>query len=169
MTLLRSFLVASMVLGFLVQAAAADESVYKGKQVVILVSADAGTSYDLYPRTAARHIGKYIPGNPKIVVKNMPGASGMVAANWLYNIAKKDGLTMGAIPPDAPADPGPGGETGALRSREVQLGRDAGAGDRVLLRPLGQQVQDRRRPGQCQGAGENGGHAAALRHLHRPP
>ena len=97
MTLFRSFLVASMMLGFFVQAAAADESVYKGKQVVILVSADAGTSYDLYPRTAARHIGKYIPGNPKIVVKNMPGASGMVAANWLYNIAKKDGLTMGAI------------------------------------------------------------------------
>ena len=97
MTFLRNFLVASMVLGFFAQAALADESVYKGKQVVIVVSADAGTSYDLYPRTAARHLSKHIPGNPRIVVKNMPGASGMVAANWLYNIAKKDGLTMGAI------------------------------------------------------------------------
>ena len=46
-------------------AASAQESVYKGKQVVILVSADAGTSYDLYPRIAARHIGKYIPGTPR--------------------------------------------------------------------------------------------------------
>lgn len=97
MTFLRSIFGALIVLGCLVQAAGADESVYKGKQVVILVSADAGTSYDLYPRIAARHISKYIPGNPRIVVKNMPGASGMVAANWLYNIAKRDGLTLGAI------------------------------------------------------------------------
>ena len=97
MAILRNVLAALIVLGCLVQAASAQESVYKGKQVVILVSADAGTSYDLYPRIAARHIGKYIPGNPKIVVKNRPGASGMVAANWLYNIAKRDGLTLGAI------------------------------------------------------------------------
>lgn len=97
MTVLRSILGALIVLGFLVQTAVADESVYKGKQVVILVSAEAGTSYDLYPRLAARYISKYIPGNPKIVVKNRPGASGMVAANWLYNVAKKDGLTLGAI------------------------------------------------------------------------
>ena len=97
MTFLRSILGALIVLGFLVQAAVADESAYKGKQVTIVVSADAATSYDLYPRTAARHLSKYIPGNPKIVVKNMPGASGIVAANWLYNIAKKDGLTLGAI------------------------------------------------------------------------
>lgn len=97
MVFLRTILGALIVLGFLVQAAAADESAYKGKQVTIVVSADAATSYDLYPRTAARHLSKYIPGNPKIVVKNMPGASGIVAANWLYNIAKKDGLTLGAI------------------------------------------------------------------------
>lgn len=97
MTFLRTILGALIVLGFLVQTAVADESAYKGKQVTIVVSADAATSYDLYPRTAARHLSKYIPGNPKIVVKNMPGASGIVAANWLYNIAKKDGLTLGAI------------------------------------------------------------------------
>ena len=97
MVFLRTILGALIVLGFLVQTAAADESAYKGKQVTIVVSADAATSYDLYPRTAARHLSKYIPGNPKIVVKNMPGASGIVAANWLYNIAKKDGLTLGAI------------------------------------------------------------------------
>ena len=97
MTSLRNFLVASTALGCLWSSALADESVYRGKQVVIVVSADAGTSYDRYPRIAARHMARHIPGKPRIVVKNMPGASGMVAANWLYNIAKRDGLTIGAI------------------------------------------------------------------------
>jgi tripartite-type tricarboxylate transporter receptor subunit TctC len=96
MNLLHKVLVALAVLCFLPQVGTASEF-YEGKQIVIIVSADAGTSYDLYPRLAARHIAKYIPGDPKIVVKNMPGASGMVAANWLYNVAKRDGLTLGAI------------------------------------------------------------------------
>lgn len=88
----------SAVLLFLVPLwSQADEPFYKGKQLVIIVSAYAGSSYDLYPRVAAKHLSMHIPGNPKIVIKNMPGASGLLAANWLYNVARKDGLTIGAI------------------------------------------------------------------------
>lgn len=96
MNVLQKALVVMAALFCFAQAGTAKDF-YEGKQVIMIVSADAGTSYDLYPRLAARHISKYIPGNPKIVVKNMPGASGMVAANWLYNIAKPDGVTLGAI------------------------------------------------------------------------
>lgn len=96
MNLLHKVIVVLTLVFCLPQVGTASEF-YEGKQIVMIVSADAGTSYDLYPRLAARHIAKYIPGNPKIVVKNMPGASGIVAANWLYNVAKRDGLTLGAI------------------------------------------------------------------------
>jgi len=96
MNVIRTVLVVLALVFGLTQMGTAGEF-YKGKQIIMIVSADAGTSYDLYPRLAARHIAKYIPGNPKIVVKNMPGASGMVAANWLYNVAKPDGVTLGAI------------------------------------------------------------------------
>ena len=74
-------------------------------------------------------------------MKNRPGASGMVAANWLYNIAKRDGLTLGAIHRTPAADPGVGGPPGALRSGQVQLGRHAGAGDRDVLRAGGQRYK----------------------------
>jgi len=97
MNLLRTFLVVLTVLYWFPSMGSAAEPFYEGKQVIMVVSADAGTSYDLYPRIAARYIGKYIPGNPTVIVKNMPGASGMLAANWLYNVAKRDGLTLGAI------------------------------------------------------------------------
>lgn len=97
MNLLRNVLLVLTVLCAFVPLAGADEPFYAGKQVVIVVSADAGTSYDLYPRIAAKYIGKYIPGNPTVIVKNMPGASGLLAANWLYNVAKPNGLTLGAI------------------------------------------------------------------------
>lgn len=98
MSLLRKVLLVSILFCWLVPMASGSEApFYEGKQVVIVVSADAGTSYDLYPRIAAKYIGKHIPGNPTVIVKNMPGASGLVAANWLYNVAKRDGLTLGAI------------------------------------------------------------------------
>ena len=61
----------------------------------IVVGLAAGGGYDLYARTLARHLGKYIPGNPAIVVENMTGAGSIIAANYLYKIAKPDGLTIG--------------------------------------------------------------------------
>jgi tripartite-type tricarboxylate transporter receptor subunit TctC len=70
---------------------------YKGKQITMLVPSGVGGGYDLYGRFLARHIGKHIPGNPTVVVRNLPGAGGILAANNLYQIAAPDGLTMGIL------------------------------------------------------------------------
>jgi len=73
----------------------AQEPFYKGKTVRIIVGASAGGGYDTYSRTIARHMGKHIPGNPVFVVDNMPGAGFLISANYMYKIAKPDGLTVG--------------------------------------------------------------------------
>lgn len=72
---------------------------FAGKTIRIVVGLPAGDAYDLYPRMLANYMGKYIPGNPNIMVQNMPGASSMIAANYVYNVAKPDGLTLGATLP----------------------------------------------------------------------
>ena len=67
---------------------------YKDKTVRFIVGQAAGGGYDTYGRTVARYIGKYIPGGPATVVDNMTGAGSLVAANYLFNNAKPDGLTV---------------------------------------------------------------------------
>jgi tripartite-type tricarboxylate transporter receptor subunit TctC len=80
----------------LAQPAQADEvaDFYKGKTVTIVVGHQAGTGFDVYARVLQRHLGEHIPGNPAVIVQNMPGASGVIATNWLANIAPKDGTVM---------------------------------------------------------------------------
>jgi tripartite-type tricarboxylate transporter receptor subunit TctC len=68
---------------------------YEGKTIRIIVGAAPGGGFDTYSRTIARHMGKYIPGHPAIIVENMPGAGFIVATTHVYNVAKPDGLTMG--------------------------------------------------------------------------
>jgi tripartite-type tricarboxylate transporter receptor subunit TctC len=68
---------------------------YKGKRVNLVVSYGPGGGYDVYGRVVARHIGRFIPGSPKVVVQNMPGAGSLRGANYLYNVAPKDGTTFG--------------------------------------------------------------------------
>jgi tripartite-type tricarboxylate transporter receptor subunit TctC len=70
---------------------------YQGKTVTIIVGTVAGDLYDLYARAIALYMGKYLPGNPNIIVQNMPGAGHMIAANYIYTVSKPDGLTLGAI------------------------------------------------------------------------
>jgi len=77
----------------------AQASFFEGKTIRIVVGLPAGDAYDLYPRMLANYMGKYIPGNPTIMVQNMPGASSMISANYVYNVAKPDGLTLGATLP----------------------------------------------------------------------
>jgi tripartite-type tricarboxylate transporter receptor subunit TctC len=77
-------------------AALADDF-YKGKQINFVVASDVGGSYDTFARMLSRYLPKYIPGHPSIVVQNMAGAGGLRATNWLYNVAPKDGLTIGMI------------------------------------------------------------------------
>src|SRR4030095_13384088 len=85
----------SLVLLLFAPPAKAQDSFYKGKTVRIIVGASAGGGYDTYSRTIARHIGKHIPGNPTFVVENMPGAGFLISPNYIHNIAKPYGLTIG--------------------------------------------------------------------------
>jgi tripartite-type tricarboxylate transporter receptor subunit TctC len=72
---------------------------YRGKTISFIVGSGAGTAYDIYARLLGSHIGKYIPGNPGVIMQNMPAAGGIVAANFVYGVAKPDGLTIASINP----------------------------------------------------------------------
>ena len=76
-------------------APASAEAFYKGKQLNFVVGLAAGGGYDQYARTIARHLDRHMPGKPTIVVQNMTGAAGMRATNWMYQIAPRDGATIG--------------------------------------------------------------------------
>ena len=78
-------------------AAASAEDFYRGKVIRIVVGFSAGGGFDTFARTVARYMGKYVPGNPSIIVDNMPGAGSLIAANHIYRVAKPDGLTIGAF------------------------------------------------------------------------
>lgn len=80
-------------------AAQAQTPYYQGKTINIIVGYLSGDGYDIWARLLAAHLNKHIPGNPAIIVQNMPGAGSMIAANHLFNVAKPDGLTMDAIGP----------------------------------------------------------------------
>jgi tripartite-type tricarboxylate transporter receptor subunit TctC len=73
------------------------EDFYKGKSITITVGYTPGGSYDYYARVFAEHMGKYIPGAPTIIVRNQPGAGSLVAANYLFNVAPKDGTALGVV------------------------------------------------------------------------
>jgi tripartite-type tricarboxylate transporter receptor subunit TctC len=85
------------------QGAVAD--FFKGKQVNIIVGSSAGGGYDTYARLIARHLGNHIPGNPSVVVQNMPGAGSNKATGYIYSVAPKDGTVMGAVFPGVILDP----------------------------------------------------------------
>jgi len=78
---------------------------YKGRTVTLVVSTSTGGGYDAMARAVARHIGKHIPGNPTVVVRNMPGAGGISAVNWLYNVGEKDGTVLGLVSNATPLEP----------------------------------------------------------------
>jgi tripartite-type tricarboxylate transporter receptor subunit TctC len=81
-------------------ACAAADSVadfYAGKTITVLVASSPGGGYDGESRVVARHIGRHIPGNPTVIIQNMPGARGLGAANYLFNVAPKDGTFLGLI------------------------------------------------------------------------
>jgi len=73
------------------------ESFYRGRTISLVIGYSVGGGYDLHGRLLARHLGKHIPGNPGIVVQNMPGGGSLRAANFLYNAAPKDGTTIGVF------------------------------------------------------------------------
>lgn len=73
------------------------EKILKGKRIAMYISSGAGGTYDTYSRVIARHMGKFLPGNPKILPRNMPGASGLKATRYLYHVAPKDGTAMASL------------------------------------------------------------------------
>jgi tripartite-type tricarboxylate transporter receptor subunit TctC len=80
-------------------SAAAAAEPYANAQVRLVVGVAVGGSYDISGRLVARYLARHIPGNPTIVPQNMPGASSLVAANWLYNVAPQDGTVIGVLVP----------------------------------------------------------------------
>jgi tripartite-type tricarboxylate transporter receptor subunit TctC len=70
---------------------------YQGSNVDLYVGYSPGGGYDVYARALARHLSRHVPGHPTIVPKNMPGAGSLVLANWLYNVAPRDGSAFGMI------------------------------------------------------------------------
>lgn len=93
---------------------------YRGKTLTLLAGTTAGGGYDNYTRFLARTIGKYIPGNPNVIVQNMPGGGGMVAANNLFNASAKDGTVVGMITRGVPAEELMGREGPQFKSTEFQ-------------------------------------------------
>lgn len=79
------------------------EEFYKGKTATMMIGVSAGGEYDMHARLMARHIGKYLPGNPAFVAQNMTGAGGITMAQYLYSIAPQDGTYVGVIQNGFPA------------------------------------------------------------------
>jgi tripartite-type tricarboxylate transporter receptor subunit TctC len=88
-----------LLLGISSTNARAQADFYKGKTIRVVIGYSAGGTNDLWVRTIARFWGKYIPGSPDFIVQNMPGAGTMIAANYIYNVAKPDGLSLALIAP----------------------------------------------------------------------
>lgn len=89
-------------------ARAADDAVaafYKGKTITLLVGSTAGGGYDTYARLISKHMAQHMPGNPTVIVSNMPGAGSNLAANYVYNVAPKDGTVIGALYGGSPLEP----------------------------------------------------------------
>jgi tripartite-type tricarboxylate transporter receptor subunit TctC len=100
--LLPIVLLAAGAVGARAQSAA---QFYKGRQLSLLVFSGAGSTYDIYARLLARHLGEHVPGNPSFVVQNMLGAGGLKVEEYLYRIAPKDGSVVGTIGRGLPFEP----------------------------------------------------------------
>ncbi|HET7512269.1 MAG TPA: hypothetical protein VFJ88_05860, partial [Chthoniobacterales bacterium] len=95
---------AASVTGLQAHHALGDEF-FRGKNIELIISNSAGGGYDAYARTVARHISQHLPGAPTIVPKNMPGAGGITAANFIYSIVPRDGSVIGALGNTVPFEP----------------------------------------------------------------
>jgi len=79
------------------QSSQSAEEFYRGRTITILVGFTAGGGYDLYARLLGRHMGRYLPGNPSVIVQNMPGAGSLKATQYVYGVAPKDGTVLATV------------------------------------------------------------------------
>src|SRR3977135_267475 len=98
--IITALLVATATLAAVPTRAQTPEEFYRGKTLSLIIPNAPGGSFDLSARLTANHLGRFIPGNPSIVAQNMPGAAGMQAANYLTNIAPKDGTVLSVLVPN---------------------------------------------------------------------
>src|SRR5262245_50068866 len=82
--------------------ASAQEPFYRGRTIRIVISTGVAGGYAEYARVIAEHMGRHIEGNPHLIVQSMPGAGGLLAANYLYTQAPQDGTTMGIVHSSVP-------------------------------------------------------------------
>jgi tripartite-type tricarboxylate transporter receptor subunit TctC len=111
----KRFALAAMMLAVASPTIAPAQSVadfYRGKTIRVIVGSEAGGGYDIYARSVMRLMSKYLPGNPGFVIDNMPGGGGLLAADYLYNIATRQGLDIGVVERGAPFEQlfNPGGD-----------------------------------------------------------
>ena len=112
----------ALVMAVTIEASAGD--FYAGKTIKIVVGNPVGGGFlDLYARLVSRHLGIHIPGNPNIILANMPGGGGVAAANHLFQAAKADGLTIGVWNPSFILRQALGDATMAFESTQVPLDR----------------------------------------------
>jgi len=94
-------------------AGAAEADFYAGKTIQLLIGFSSGGGYDAYGRLLAHHMGRHIPGNPRLVAQNMPGAGSLKAVNYLYNVAPRDGTAFAGFAPGVVVEPLLGRSEGA--------------------------------------------------------
>jgi tripartite-type tricarboxylate transporter receptor subunit TctC len=95
--LMRKLAIAIMIAALLSALPATAQDFFRGKTIKLIAGSAVGASYDSYARLVASHMPRHIPGEPKIIVQNVPGAGGLLAANTLYNLAERNGATMGVL------------------------------------------------------------------------
>lgn len=120
MKLLSGAFLAAVVVAAPALAEGEIERFYQGKRLQVIVGSGAGGGYDLYARQAARHLGRFIPGAPIFVVQNMPGAAGVVAANYVANVAPKDGTVIAATQREVPLIQLLGQQGARFKANELQ-------------------------------------------------
>jgi len=97
-------LLAAFLIGLAPAHAAEPAASFRGKTIRIVVGAAAGGGFDAYARLLAAHLGRTIPGTPSVIVQNMTGAGSLLAANYIANVAPKDGTVIGAVNPGIVTD-----------------------------------------------------------------
>ena len=118
-----TFLVAACCLATVPAKAQSVAEFYGGKQITLIVGSTPGGGYDTQARLVARHIGRHIPGNPTVVVQNMPAAGSLAATNHMFNIAPKDGSTIALVQRGMLLIKNWNPVGGPVRARQVQLPR----------------------------------------------
>ena len=130
-----------LALGFAVSMAAAPGAradvadFYRGKNLRILVGYGPGAGYDVYARLLGRHIARHMPGQPNVVIQNMPGAASLTMTNYLYNVAARDGTAIGLPARGLFIEPLFGNDNAKFEAQEVHLDRQHEPRRGDLLQP----------------------------------